>query len=205
LRHQHADRKFFSSLNKSSLIGEELAQNVKIIERKKLFSSYDNRAANPTLIEAHKKSIFHPHLQAALERYDRIAAAFSIESRHPFFDVRVVEFCLGLPWQLRTCRGWNKTLLRKDMKTLLPDAVIQGKEKKHPAWRFSIQILNIKRNYFQELLNDELENLRPFVNTRNVNKAWHDFSTGSNFEAVPEIWYAIGLALWLRRQRQLSV
>jgi asparagine synthase (glutamine-hydrolysing) len=204
LRHTFSNRTVISRMNKQSIIRRDLAHSVDLIGRHKQFSSYDVRAASTSLIESHKQSIFHPHLQAGLERYDRIAASYSIESRHPFLDVRLAEFCLALPWQLRTHRGWNKILLRKSMKTILPEQVVQGKEKKHPAWGFSLQILNIKKAYFQEVINSEKGNLKTYLDINKLDTAWRRFFLYDDDQSAAQIWEAIGLAFWLRRQRDFS-
>jgi asparagine synthase (glutamine-hydrolysing) len=204
LRRTFSNRTVISRMNGHSIITRDLAYSVDLIGRHKQFSSYDVRAASTSLIESHKQSIFHPHLQAALERYDRIAASYSIESRHPFLDVRLVEFCLALPWQLRTHRGWNKVLLRKAMKTLLPEQVVQGKEKKHPAWGFSMQILSTKKTYFQEVINDERINLKKYLNINKLDVVWNRFYLYGDETSAAQIWEAVGLAFWLRRQRSIS-
>ena len=59
-------------------------------------------------MEFHKIALDHTFLTVGLERYERVASAFGIEARHPYTDVRLAEFCLGLPWQLKTQRGWTK-------------------------------------------------------------------------------------------------
>jgi asparagine synthase (glutamine-hydrolysing) len=202
LRRDLSNRTAISRLNKKSLISSDLAYRVRLRERHKLFSSYDVRPASASLIESHKQSIFHPHLQAGLERYDRLAAAYSIESRHPFLDPRLAEFCLALPWQFRTHRGWTKILLRKAMESCLPEQVVWGREKKHPAWGFSLRILTAKKESFWGILKEEEKALKDYADINKLNKVWNRFfSRGGDDEAF-QIWETIGLAFWLRRQRE---
>jgi asparagine synthase (glutamine-hydrolysing) len=69
-----------------------------------------------------------PFVAVALERYDRVAAAFSIEARHPYCDRRLAEFCLALPWNQTIRNGWPKTLVRRAIQGLVPDSVrLRGK------------------------------------------------------------------------------
>lgn len=48
---------------------------------------------------------------------------FNIESRHPYFDVRLVEFCLSLPSTYKLSYGISKRVLREALKDILPDPV----------------------------------------------------------------------------------
>ena len=54
---------------------------------------------------------------------DKSAAAFGIEPRYPFFDRRVIEFCLGLPEEQKFADGWPRVLLRRAMEGILPGKV----------------------------------------------------------------------------------
>ena len=61
-----------------------------------------------------------PHWDALMLRYDAGTSALPLEVRHPLIDVRVVDYLLGvpvIPWLL------DKTILRKAMVGILPDAV----------------------------------------------------------------------------------
>jgi asparagine synthase (glutamine-hydrolysing) len=52
-------------------------------------------------------------LQDLLRYEDRNSMAFSIESRVPFLDHRLVEFCIALPNEWKIKDGWTKYILRK--------------------------------------------------------------------------------------------
>lgn len=66
-----------------------------------------------------------------LLRYeDRNSMAFSIESRVPFLDHRLVELSLSLPTEQKIKGGWTKKILREAMASDLPEAIIWRKDKK---------------------------------------------------------------------------
>lgn len=48
---------------------------------------------------------------------------FGIEERYPFFDIRLMEFCLSLPASQKLDRGWNRVIMRRAMETELPPEV----------------------------------------------------------------------------------
>jgi asparagine synthase (glutamine-hydrolysing) len=80
--------------------------------------------------------LVHPNLVVGRERYDRVAAAFAIEARDPFMDLRLLRFCLSLP-SAQLQRGWPKYVLRRAMHGLVPDAVTWRRGKEHLGWAFT--------------------------------------------------------------------
>jgi asparagine synthase (glutamine-hydrolysing) len=68
-------------------------------------------------------------LPVLLRYEDRSSMAFSIESRVPYLDHRIVEFCVNLPDELKIHNGWTKYILRKSSEPYLPAGIIWRKEK----------------------------------------------------------------------------
>jgi len=58
-----------------------------------------------------------------LRHGDRNSMAHSIESRVPFLDHELVEYCFRLPDAMKIHRGSTKVVLREAMKGLMPDPV----------------------------------------------------------------------------------
>ena len=86
----------------------------------------DNRA---NYLETSLSSIKHGLVE--LLRYeDRNSMAFSIESRVPFLDHRLVEFSLSLENNKKLKNGWTKYILRKIIENKLPEGIVWRKDKK---------------------------------------------------------------------------
>jgi asparagine synthase (glutamine-hydrolysing) len=68
-------------------------------------------------------------LPSLLRYEDHNSMAWSVESRTPFLDYRLVEFNLGLPAHFIYNKGVRKYVLRQAMKDILPPAVAQRKDK----------------------------------------------------------------------------
>lgn len=68
-------------------------------------------------------------LPSLLRYEDRNSMAFSVESRVPFMDYRLIEFTLGLPENLILRRGERKFILRQAFKGVVPDKVLQRRDK----------------------------------------------------------------------------
>ncbi|HEY3402077.1 MAG TPA: asparagine synthase (glutamine-hydrolyzing) [Ohtaekwangia sp.] len=68
-------------------------------------------------------------LPSLLRYEDRNSMAFSIESRVPFMDYRLIEFTLGLPENLIFRKGTKKYILRKAFRGHVPDKILDRRDK----------------------------------------------------------------------------
>jgi len=69
------------------------------------------------------------HLQSLLHLEDRTSMAASLESRVPLLDYRLVEYALGQPASARFARGRPKHLLKEAVRGIVPDEIIDRKDK----------------------------------------------------------------------------
>ena len=63
------------------------------------------------------------YLQSLLRHGDRNSMAFSVESRLPFLDYRLVELFLKMPGIYKLRDGWTKPFAREAMRNLMPENV----------------------------------------------------------------------------------
>jgi asparagine synthase (glutamine-hydrolysing) len=82
-----------------------------------------------TLIDLLKIDLTELMLPSYLRSEDRNSMSFSVESRHPFLDYRLVDFCFSMPDDYKIRDGWQKWTLRQAM-TEVPDAIRYRKDKK---------------------------------------------------------------------------
>lgn len=69
-------------------------------------------------------------LPESLHAEDATSMAFGIESRVPFLDHRIVEYCLSLPFHQKLRKGWTKWPLREAGSGLVPEKVRWRRTKK---------------------------------------------------------------------------
>jgi asparagine synthase (glutamine-hydrolysing) len=89
------------------------------------------RIRGKTFQESHRFSSFSEYsiymmrhsIEPQMRWQDRSSMAFSIESRHPFLDYRLIEFLLSLPQEKKYFNGTTKVILRDAMQGILPDLV----------------------------------------------------------------------------------
>ena len=125
-----------------------------------------------------------------LMRVDKMSMGVSLETRVPFLDHKVVELALSIPSQMRWAAGEPKRLLKRAVRGLLPNEVID-----RPKQGFGIPL----REWFQRALRqDAAATLRTFCRDT-------DFFDGKEIECMLErgqdnfVWYALNFAAWWRR------
>lgn len=130
-------------------------------------------------------------LQDLLRYEDRNSMAFSIESRVPFLDHRIVEFCIALDndWKIR--QGWTKYILRKSTEPLLDAEVTWRKDK----MGFVTPQKNWKEKSTKQL--DELVNNCPIPDFINRNYLANLCSEPvSDATHLSEFWRIISFLKW---------
>jgi asparagine synthase (glutamine-hydrolysing) len=65
-----------------------------------------------------------------LRMEDRMSMAWSVESRLPFMDYRLVELAFRIPDGLKLRNGYNKYILRQAMRDLLPRRLVEARNKR---------------------------------------------------------------------------
>jgi asparagine synthase (glutamine-hydrolysing) len=73
--------------------------------------------------------MLYDSLPEQLHSGDRNAMAFGVETRFPFLDHRLVDWCIGLPDDVLIEGGWQKSILRKAARTVIPPEVCWRPEK----------------------------------------------------------------------------
>lgn len=68
-------------------------------------------------------------IPSLLHNEDGNAMAFSVESRIPFLDYRIVEFALALDAKYKIRNVWTKWIVRKSLREYLPKNVVKRKNK----------------------------------------------------------------------------
>jgi asparagine synthase (glutamine-hydrolysing) len=75
------------------------------------------------------EAVFYSKLPELLHYEDVNSMAFSVESRVPFLDYRIVEFLFSIPDKFIIRAGWTKYILRQALQDVLPPDIAQRKDK----------------------------------------------------------------------------
>lgn len=87
-----------------------------------------------------------------LELLSTYRSHFGVETRNPAYDVRLVEFCLMLPESQYNYDGMEKRLIRRAMKGILPDEVLENTHKGLQAADWYENLADVRENMKADLL-----------------------------------------------------
>ncbi|MBI4835411.1 MAG: asparagine synthase (glutamine-hydrolyzing) [Planctomycetes bacterium] len=138
-------------------------------------------------------------LPALLRYEDKNSMAFSIESRVPFLDYRIVEFVFSAPDNQKIRNGWTKYLYRQAMKGILPEEVRLRRDKMGFVTPEDIWLTQTQRVNFENLLQTIPDNDAVFIRPE-LQKEFKSILEGKMpFSFTP--WRWINALVW---KKQLS-
>ncbi|MDI6840328.1 MAG: asparagine synthase (glutamine-hydrolyzing) [bacterium] len=178
-------------------------QNPKEFLSKDFISKFDGREGQILL------DLFPASLQAksyyAVTKYSlvfllketgRNSSAFGIEARLPFLDHRLVEYVFSLPISYKMRDGWSKWLLRKSMRDILPESVLNRRRKVGfgtPEARWTREL----SNEIESLFSSTKFKSRPYWDAERVLLNFKRFCKGKRMQ--PDFfWRVLSLEIWLR-------
>jgi asparagine synthase (glutamine-hydrolysing) len=188
----------YSAWEADTIINPDFARRVGLEDRLKSMEIREWSLAR-TLKEEHSRTLNSGNIPAALERYDKAAAAFAVEPRHPFLDKRLVEFCLGLPAEQKIRRGWTKRILRRAMKNILPEEVRRRCDRVHLNPDFFGSLLAYEKNFLQNAILKDSENIADYVNVAVLNKVYQRYLSSGDPDDAFTVWEVAIFAKWLER------
>lgn len=155
---------------------------------------YSPKNLNQSLIEH-----FEYKLEHLLKWEDLNSMHFSIESRVPFLDHRLVEATLGSPSNVKIRKGETKYILREALREVLPDKILNRKDKKgfsNPRDKW-FRTENFK-NYIFDLINSDSFKNRGYFDYKIANNQYKNHLKG-DVDFSKEIWKWINLEIWFRK------
>lgn len=141
----------------------------------------------------------------ALEVADKATAAFSLEARYPFYDRRLIQFCLALPPEQKLNQGWTRLVLRQAMTDILPPEVQWRVHKANLAPNFKRKLQEYEKETLKEVINNP-QIITPYVDVQAIQAAYNRYSSQpqqSNQDAIA-LFSAVTLALWLQKAHLTS-
>lgn len=173
------DKEFFNRFKKSSDVNQKL---------------YNPKNLNELLFQH-----FEFKLEHLLRWEDLNSMHFSIESRVPFLDHRLVEATLSSPSNQKIHKGETKHILRKAMEDILPSKIANRKDKKgfsnpREKWFRTKEF----SDYIYQLINSESFKNRGYFNSEIANIQFNKHLEGK-VDISKEIWKWVNLELWFRK------
>jgi len=139
-----------------------------------------------------------------LEVHGKIGAALSIENRYPFYDRRLIDFCLALPPDQKLSGGYTRAILRRALADVLPDKIRRRQSKGSLTPGLSWSLIMFDRKLVEDTIFNNPDSIDRYADIDKLRQAYvrcayrAGSSRASAGDALSNI-RTVGLALWLRR------
>lgn len=142
------------------------------------------------------EAMLYNSLPMLLRYADRNAMAFSRESRLPYLDYDLVDFCIQLPDDFYVRNGWQKWVLREAAGNTIPQKIRWRADKVGYAAPLDHWLRKELRDWGQDRVMDSRLIGIPGYDSQVVFLLWHEHQTGvaNNSWAL---WRWISLSEWL--------
>lgn len=147
----------------------------------------------------HYNSIFSYFVQENNEILDKVAGSFSIESRYPFFDKRLIEFCYAIPTNMKFRYGWDRFILRSSMSNILPKE-IQCRQKKASLENvLQKNLLFFEKDCLENMLYKHDEIINKYIKLDKVKETFERYNKNGSILYIQlfNIWLLLILHKWL--------
>ena len=186
-----------TDLPASAIVKQEFLQRINFGQR---CQSLRTPRTNPlTERDIHHARLNWGVMSSALEKLNKTAGAFSMENRFPFWDKRLVEFCLALPANQKLHQGWNRMVMRRAMEGILPKEVQWRGGKADMTLSVEQGLLTFERERLEKTILRNSEIIADYLDTTGLHEAYRRFTLRSGTEEDGlTVWKAVSLALWLQ-------
>lgn len=153
--------------------------------------------------ESHYRCMMANIHSSMFDLLDAAGGAFSIDLRFPFFDQRLVEFCLSLPPHQKLHQGWGRFVLRNAIGGIVPSNLQWRLDKTNMQPGFDFTFKTYEQSAIKSVLFNHPEMIDQYVDIlalRDIYQRWMQDQTITPAE-VNILWRSISLGMWLSQTR----
>ena len=160
------------------------------------FSFDNNKAVNwyDDIFYQHLNLLVLPNL---LHYEDRNSMRFTIESRVPFLDHRIVAYTFGLPFDFKIKKGYTKYILRESLRNITPNSVLSRIDKKGFTTPGEVKWLSGPLAFLLEM--DSLRGLETLFKMEEIEKLVLEFKA-KKYDNAHLLWRLVSLNEWLKKE-----
>ncbi|MGQ0801879.1 MAG: asparagine synthetase B family protein [Pseudomarimonas sp.] len=179
------------------LLAPEFAHATQAKERMAAAVARRSVAADGDIRDRHIWQLSKGYSGYATERLSSVAAHFGIDPRHPFYDVRLLSWCVGLPPRLKERDGYSRWVLREQMAGVLPDALRWRAGKTSLSAQFHRAFAGADADLVNALLKQAGGPLAAYVDLAKARAVWERYQRQPRNQDSTPLWAIATLGLWL--------
>lgn len=190
------DHRYFRLIDRSQGVEQLLhSEMLQTFNKDYLFSTFQKVFNHPdTLSYINKMTHFDQKtlLPALLQVEDRVSMHVSLESRVPLLDTRIADIVTSIPPNLKFHGGRTKHLLKQAVKSILPESVLNRKDKMGfpvplKEWMQGGPV----KEFASDILLSQKSKSRGIYSTRSLEDMINNPGVGGR-----QLWGALSLELW---------
>ncbi|MFH1791208.1 MAG: asparagine synthase (glutamine-hydrolyzing) [Candidatus Omnitrophota bacterium] len=136
-------------------------------------------------------------LPSLLHTDDRSSMAFSVETRSPFLDYRLVQYVFGIPAEWKIRDGRTKYILREAMRGIVPPMVLDRRDKMGFPTPLKTWISSDIKSAVDDVFSSGEFLKRPYFDASYVKQGLPGLMSQEGSEYT--VWSWLNLELWFRR------
>jgi asparagine synthase (glutamine-hydrolysing) len=183
---------------KSRPINNDFAQRLKIVER--FFELKNGGGSASKTSEWHWSGISSGMWSYILESFEKAGAAQSLDLRYPFFDRRLIQFCLSLPPGQKLNGGWTRSILRRAMTGILPPEVQWRTTKGNLSAGVNLKLKEYEKDTLDDVIVRSPWAIQDFVDIPRTRAVYQRYLRDP-FQCADDVFTLMlvtNLSLWLR-------
>jgi asparagine synthase (glutamine-hydrolysing) len=126
---------------------------------------------------SHKRALNSPLIPYGMEFADAASSAFGLEVRYPFFDRRLIEFCLAIPAMQKLQNGWTRSVMRRAMTGILPAEIQWRTGKADLSPNFARSLFERDLETIRDVVCSRLNGLQDYINLREAQAVFQRWAT----------------------------
>jgi len=171
------------------------------IDLESLMSQSDMRFSPPKTERQHHYNQLQSFPATAFEMANHVGNFHNVEPRFPFFDKRLVDFCLALPPTQKFHRDGTRIILRRSLEGVLPEKIRMRTDKTSSHENFRIGLLERNSHVLSDLLFDS--SLDGFIDSAKMTIKYDEMRQGTG-DDLESLWRTATLSRWLQRLDRLD-
>ena len=190
-------QRLFPHQNYDELIAPTFAKQTKVYQH---IRGLSNEPLFLTAREQHRLGLATGLYPLAMEIADKTATPRSIEPRYPFFDRRLMEFCLAIPLEQKFRQGYPRAILRHAMTDVLPPEIQWRINKAKLGSNLQRNFLTHQRHTIENVIKDR-QTIEPYIDMSKLSASYNRYAVENRPQPGDDInlLNAVSLSLWLNR------
>jgi len=176
------------NLKLNSVLSEKLIEQYNVAEQLKSVQEIYLSEKYPAHPRKNHLTFINSGARAyALEFFEKMGTYWGIDVRHPFFDKRLVEFCLSVPPSLKLKNGLSRYILRQSMEEVLPESV-KNRTGKGDLSQVSVRGLRkFDRDSILSILNNNYS-IKKYINIDDLRSSINNFILSKEDKEIDDVW-----------------